>query len=91
MIDGHRELGVRHSALTERLYAPDCNFNAGAPVDHCAGRDAITSDSGQPLITRFPDLERRTDILMGGQFKDGDVVHAPPAILSAISRMTFTA
>lgn len=72
LIDGHRALGVSHQSLTELLYANDCNFNAGAPVDHCAGPDAIVQRFWQPLVHAFPDLERRTDILLGGQFKDGD-------------------
>ena len=72
LIDDHRDLGSRHRALTERLYAVDCDFNAGAPVDHCAGRDAINDRFWEPLVNAFPDLERRTDILMGGEFKDGD-------------------
>ncbi len=72
LIDGHRDLGTQHRALTERLYAKDCNFNAGAPVGHCAGAEAITGRFWQPLVDAFPDLERRTDILMGGHFKDGN-------------------
>jgi hypothetical protein len=72
LINGHRDLSVSHRVLTEQVYAKDCNFNAGAPVDHCAGRDAITERFWQPLLHAFPDLERRTDILLGGQFKEGD-------------------
>ena len=72
LISAHSEVSKHHAALTQLLYAPDCNFNAGAPVDHCAGRDIITERFWQPLIHAFPDLERRTDILMGGRFKDGD-------------------
>jgi predicted ester cyclase len=72
LIESHRDLGAYHGALTERLYAKDCNFNAGAPVDHCAGPDAIIKGFWQPLTHAFPDLERRTDILLRGQFKSGD-------------------
>ena len=72
LIDDHRDLGSQHRTLTERLYAPDCDFNAGAPVDHCAGRDAISERFWEPLVRAFPDLERRSDILMGGRFKEGD-------------------
>ena len=71
-IDDHRDLGKNHAVLTELLYAPDCNFNGGAPVYHCAGSSAINDRFWQPLIHAFPDLERRTDILMAGEFKDGD-------------------
>ena len=72
IIDGHRDLGKNHAALTQLLYAPDCDFNGGAPVDHCAGAAAITERFWQPLVHAFPDLERRTDLLMAGEFKDGD-------------------
>ena len=72
VIDGHRNLDKDHLALTELLYAPDCNFNAGAPIDHCAGVAAIVDRFWQPLVNAFPDLERRTDILMGGRFNDGE-------------------
>lgn len=72
MINESRDLATHFETLTQRLYSADCNFNAGAPVDHCAGSDAMISRFWAPLIRAFPDLERRTDILMGGTFKDGD-------------------
>jgi predicted ester cyclase len=72
LIDSHRELGRHHHALSELLYAVDCNFNAGAPVNQCPGRTAMAERFWRPLIDAFPDLERRTDILMHGRFKDGD-------------------
>ena len=72
LISAHSNVSKHHAALTQKLYAPDCNFNVGAPVDHCAGRDAIIERFWNPLVRAFPDLERRTDILMSGHFKDGD-------------------
>lgn len=72
VVNDHRDLADAYRPLTERLYAKDCNFNAGAPIDHCAGRDAIIERFWQPLVRAFPDLERRTDIMLGGQFKAGD-------------------
>ena len=72
LIDGHRILAKDHAVLTETLYAADCNFNAGAPVEQCAGAAAITDRFWRPLVHAFPDLERRTDILMSGRFNDGD-------------------
>ncbi|WP_430443666.1 ester cyclase [Sphingorhabdus contaminans] len=72
VVNNHRDVAEAYRTLTERLYAKDCNFNAGAPIDHCAGRDAIIERFWQPLVRAFPDLERRTDILLGGQFKDGE-------------------
>lgn len=72
LIDGNRDLGNNHAFLTNTLYAADCNFNAGAPVNGCSGTAGIIERFWQPLIHAFPDLERRTDILMSGHFKDGD-------------------
>jgi predicted ester cyclase len=72
LVKHHRDLAASYQLLTEGLYAKDCNFNAGAPVDHCAGRDAIIERFWQPLVAAFPDLERRTDMLLGGQFKEGN-------------------
>ena len=71
-IHNHRDLGKHHAGLTELLYTPDCNFHVGAPVDHCAGTAVIIERFWQPLVRAFPDLERRTDILLSGQFKDGN-------------------
>ena len=72
LIESNRDLGKSYVSFTDTLYATDCNFNAGAPVDHCAGTASILEHFWQPLVHAFPDLERRTDILMSGQFKDGD-------------------
>ena len=72
IIHDARDVATHFRALTARLYRADCHFNAGAPVDHCAGAKAIQSRFWEPLVRAFPDLERRTDILMGGTFKDGD-------------------
>jgi predicted ester cyclase len=72
MIDRHRHLADDHRALVETLYAPECSFNACAPINSITARDAVVSDFWQPLLAAFPDLERRTDILIGGQFNGGD-------------------
>ena len=72
LIDSNRELGKAHTGLADQLYAADCNFNAGAPVNHCAGTASIIGRFWQPLVRAFPDLERRTNILLSGHFKDGD-------------------
>ncbi len=72
LIDQHRQVGTQYRALCETLYADTCDFHAGAPVGACAGRDAVVAQFWQPLVAAFPDLERRTGILMQGQFKGGD-------------------
>jgi predicted ester cyclase len=72
LIKAHNPLASAHHVLTERLYAPDCNFNSGAPINALVGAEGIISGFWQPLLSAFPDLERRTDILLSGQFKGGD-------------------
>ncbi len=56
----------------EALYAPDLVLNACAPINTLIGCDAVVAGFWQPLITAFPDLERRTDILISGVWNDGD-------------------
>ena len=70
-ISSHHDLGKNHAGLMDALYHPDCNFNAGAPVGHCGGTAAVCERFWHPLIRAFPDMERRTDIVLGGQFNDG--------------------
>ena len=53
VIDGHRDLGKNYTAFTQLLYAPDCNFNAGTPVDACADTAAVTERFWQPLVNTF--------------------------------------
>ena len=72
MISGGRDLSSGHQMLMDHLYAPDCNFNVCAPVNTLTGGGAILSEFWQPLLTAFPDLERRTDVLISGQWKEGD-------------------
>lgn len=72
MITANAELADGHRVLLDQLFATDCNFNCGAPVDHCDGAGEVEARFWKPLLHAFPDLERRTDILMGGQFKEGD-------------------
>ncbi len=72
MISGARNLAAGHRSLMDWLYAPGCRFNVCAPINTLNGRDAVLSDFWQPLLTAFPDLERRTDVLISGQWKEGD-------------------
>jgi predicted ester cyclase len=71
-LEAHRRLGTAHSALIDALYAPDCQFHISAPVEHCDGAGALAAKFWMPLLRAFPDLERRTDILLSGHFRDGD-------------------
>ena len=72
VIDGHRNLGKSHAALTELLYAPDCNLNAGVPVDHSACTSAKIDRVWQSLVHAFTDHARRIDILRAGRFNDNE-------------------
>jgi predicted ester cyclase len=89
LISDHSALGEDYRALTERLYAADCDFNAGAPVDHCVGSAAIIDRFWQPLLAAFPDLERRTDILIGGQFKGGDWIVSSGHFIGSFEQPLF--
>jgi predicted ester cyclase len=71
-IEAHRYLAAGHQALMDTLYAPDCQFHISAPVELCDGANALAAKLWTPLLRAFPDLERRTDILLSGRFKDGD-------------------
>ena len=72
MISDHRFVADDHSALMDVLYTPDCAFHVGAPVEKCGGRGEAITKFWQPLVRAFPDLERRTDSLLHGAFKEGD-------------------
>jgi predicted ester cyclase len=54
----------------------DIVWNGPHPTDTLRGTDALIADFWQPLLQSFPDLVRRTDILMGGQFGGKDWVTA---------------
>jgi predicted ester cyclase len=66
------QLDSGHQKLLATLYAPDCQFHISAPVEHLDGTAQMAAHFWAPLLRAFPDLERRTDILLTGQFKDGD-------------------
>ncbi len=71
-ISATRDLSAGHAQLMDELYAPDCQFNVCAPINSLHGRDDVIAQFWQPLLHAFPDLERRTDVLMSGLWKDGD-------------------
>ncbi len=57
------------AGLIERLgqlYAPDHTLHAPCPIDDCVGLAEQCERFWKPLLTAFPDLERRDDILMAG-------------------------
>lgn len=54
------------------FHAQDLVMNASAPVGTVVGLAAVERAFWQPLRTAFPDLERRTEILLSGNFRNQD-------------------
>jgi len=69
-IHDHRALREGAAVLGRTLYSSGIVLNASAPIGTVAGRDAVESLFWQPLLSAFPDLERRTQILLSGHFRD---------------------
>ncbi|MBL0925135.1 MAG: hypothetical protein IBJ12_11810, partial [Sphingomonadaceae bacterium] len=68
VIDENRHLGQSCAALSEKLYAADAAIHVGSPVGNLAGSAGLLKGLWSPLIAALPDLERRTDILLCGEF-----------------------
>ncbi|MFN9015349.1 MAG: ester cyclase, partial [Hyphomonadaceae bacterium] len=79
IIDATRDLSACATTLLNQLYAPDCVMSVCAPFDRAQG-DALVGHAAiyeglfAPLLASFSNLQRRTEILMQGQFKGGDWV-----------------
>lgn len=54
----------------------DISWNGPHPINHLQGRQEMIAGYWQPLIRSFPDLERRSDVFMGGRFGGQDWVSA---------------
>jgi predicted ester cyclase len=48
--------------------APDAEWHCAHPVNAIRGIDAIYQQWTAPLVSAFPDIERRCDIVMAGEF-----------------------
>ena len=57
-------------------FAPGAVLHAPCPIDDCGDRDDALARFWRPLLTAFPDLERRDDILIAGSWKESDWVAA---------------
>lgn len=55
-------------------YHPDAEWRGSHPINEMRGVDAIASMVWKPLLTAFPDLERRDNILIGGNYQGRDYV-----------------
>ena len=62
-----------HQRLGEACH-PNAEWRGSHPMNEVSGIDAIAAKVWLPLLTAFPDLERRDTILIGGQTHDGEVV-----------------
>jgi predicted ester cyclase len=67
-----RQLGACAERLSRLLYAPDVDWHGPHPINDLTGADALWQHFWQPLLCSFPDLERRTDMLLAGHFAGGD-------------------
>lgn len=61
-------------ARIELAYHPDAEWRGSHPLNEMRGREAIAETVWRPLLSAFPDLERRDLILLGGRFGDADLV-----------------
>lgn len=52
------------------LYAPNIDWHGPHPINDLSGADAVMTGLWDPLRAAFSDLERRTDMLLAGEFKD---------------------
>ena len=54
----------------------DVSWNGPHPINHLQGGDALIKEFWQPLLSSFPDLQRRCDVLIGGRYGGHDWVCA---------------
>lgn len=68
---------AKPEALASRLaaiYHPQAQWRGSHPWNELEGVEAIERQVWAPLLHSFPDLERRHDIVMGGQYEGRDYV-----------------
>lgn len=53
----------------ERLFAPDLAWHGQHPVNDLVGADTAWEAAWAPLMAAFPDLERRDDIFIAGEWE----------------------
>ena len=57
-----------------KIYHPDAQWRGSHPWNEMRGIQAIEAGVWAPLLHSFPDLERRDDIVIGGQYEGRDYV-----------------
>jgi predicted ester cyclase len=68
IIQENAHLKAGHQALATQLYAKDAAIHICSPIGDVTGGDGLYQGLWSPLLDAMPDLERRTDILLSGQF-----------------------
>jgi hypothetical protein len=56
------------------IYHPQAEWRGSHPWNELQGVDAIAQRVWQPLLASFPDLERRDDLVIGGNYEGRDYV-----------------
>lgn len=54
------------------LYDENVDWHGPHPLNDATGRAAVIDSLWRPLLTAMPDLERRDDVLLAGEWKSGD-------------------
>lgn len=85
-VHAHRNLAADWRGWLDTMVHPTAQLRAGAPVNEVASRDAWGDALFAPLARAFPDLERRTDILLHGRFVDGDWFASAGALVGRFDR-----
>lgn len=67
----------------QNAYHNEAELNGFHPINEIKGLESIQSHLWEPLITSFPDLERRDNLIIGGSFQD-------KVFVSCISHLTGT-
>ena len=64
------------AAELAKIYHPQAQWRGSHPWNELQGVEAIANTVWQPLLHSFPDLERRDDIVIGGEYEGRDCVGA---------------
>lgn len=72
----HAAAGDTRLGALAALSAPGVAWHGPRPLDDCDGRDALAGRFWGPLLAAVPDLERRDDIVLAGEWRDGTWIGA---------------
>ncbi|OYU71930.1 MAG: hypothetical protein CFE32_25215, partial [Alphaproteobacteria bacterium PA3] len=61
-------------ANLSKIYHPDAHWRGSHPWNEMNGLQAIETGMWSPLLHAFPDLERRDNLVIGGQYEGRDYV-----------------